>query len=168
MAADGSALPSQQDLVQQVLNITGVLNQALERIVQLEQKVEANGTRSHTKKSPLEGKGGLYDMTQIMPDRLSRVADFKEWSEDYREYVAAQSEALAEMLDTARDWKERITRMGDDGDTVELAKALYKSLKKTVVHQEGRALVVTVPDKNAFEAWRLLHAKFDSRNDASA
>ena len=113
-----------------MLNITGLLNQALERIVQLEQKVEVNGTKSHTKKSPLEGKGGFYHMTQIMPDKLSRVADFKEWSEDYREYVAAQSEALAEMLDTARDSKERITRMGDDGDTVEFAKALYKSLKK--------------------------------------
>ena len=49
-----------------------------------------------------------------------------------------------------------------------MAKALYKSRKKNVVHAEAQAIITTAPNKNPFEAWRLLFAKFDPRNDATA
>ena len=39
-------------------------------------------------------------------------------------------------------------------------------MKRFVVYAEAKAIVVNVPDKNPFEAWRQFHAKHDPQNDA--
>ena len=53
-------------------------------------------------------------------------------------------------------------------ETLEKAKALYRSLKRSVTQSDAKSIVQNVVGKNPFEAWRLLFAKFDPRNDASA
>ena len=155
------------DLGRQLATQTAALTAALARVDELEREGSRRGP-SREARSPLEEKGGLYDKTTTLPEKLTRVADFKDWSEDYREYIEGQDEELAELLDGARDSKVAITHMGATEAVRKQAKAVYRSLKRAMVHLDARALVVTVPDKNPFEAWRLLHAKYDPRNDSTA
>ena len=48
------------------------------------------------------------------------------------------------------------------------APPLYRMMKRFIVHKQARQTVVLTPGKNPYEAWRLLHAKYAPRNDASA
>ena len=110
-------------------------------------------------RSLLTAKGGLLDQSTTLPEKLTRVSDFRDWSEDYREYVEQQDEHLVELLDYARDSPVRVTEQGATAQIQLQAKAIYRSLKRAMVLADARALVVTVADKNPSEAWRLLHAK---------
>ena len=79
-----------------------------------------------------------------------------------------QNEHLAELLTLARDSDNPVLGMGNDEETRTRAKALYKSLKRNVVLSDAKSIVVNVLNKNPFEAWRQLSAKYDPRNDAAA
>ena len=111
-------------------------------------------------------KGGIFDNRLLEPEKFHREVDFKEWVEDFREYIEVQDENLAELLDFARDSKEAITHAGVDEERQRNAKVLYGSLKRSVTHTDARSLVVNVAGNHPFEAWRKLFMKYDPRNDS--
>ena len=163
-----AATPSMAELTQQLVNLTDQLEQASQRIVALEQRSSGVHLAGQPDHDETRTKGGIFDKSNMIPDRLTQKSDFKEWSEEYLEYIEFQSEKLAELLTIARDSESPILGMGPDDDTRLEAKALYKSLKRNVILSEAKSIILNVPDKNPFEAWRQLFGKFDPRNDSSA
>ena len=145
-----AATPSGAEMLQQIVNLTDQLNQAIQRIGVLEQQPPgARGFVDETRQ-----KGGIFDKQSMLPDKLMRQADFREWSEEYLEYIEMQNEHLAELLTLARDSDVPVLGMGNDEDTRLRAKALYKSLKRNIVLSDARSIVVNALNKNPFEAWR--------------
>ena len=164
ISAAMAATPSGAEMLQQIVNLTDQLNQAIQRIGVLEQQPPgARGFVDETRQ-----KGGISDKQNMLPDKLMRQADFREWSEEYLEYIEMQNEHLAELLTLARDSDVPVLGMGNDEDTRLRAKALYKSFKRNIVLSDARSIVVNALNKNPFEAWRQLFAKHDPRNDVAA
>ena len=94
---------------------------------------------------------------------------FKEWSDEFVDYVDSRDfEDEADLLRQARDEKKPIMSLGHNPTQVKMGKALYRVLKQVVLHPEARALITYVENKNVWEAFRQLHARFDPRNDAAA
>ena len=75
---------------------------------------------------------------------------------------------MAKLLGLARASQHMTTEKGESEQEVPVSEDLYKNLKRFVVYAEAKAIVVNVPDKKPFGAWRQLHAKHDPRNDATA
>ena len=113
-------------------------------------------------------RGGMFDKKTWEPDKLQKTVDFREWSEDFWEYIDQCDEQLSDMLNTSRDTADPIRATGNDEPTRAKAKVLYRTLKRYVTNADARSLIVNVQDKNPYEAWRLLFLKFDPRNDHSA
>ena len=53
--------------------------------------------------------------------------------------------------------------LGNNPHQIGKAKKLYRVVHKLIEHANARALVVHAADKNVWEAWRALNAKFDPR-----
>ena len=113
-------------------------------------------------------RGGMFDKKTWEPEKLNKVVDFREWSEEFFEYVEQCDEQLADMLNIARDSKEPITQQGRDEAVIAKSKVLYRTMKRYVICPDARSIVVHIKDKNPYEAWRLLFVKYDPRNDHSA
>ena len=158
---------SLREIEAELIRVTQELDTSNARIAALENATLGGGGSQGTG-SDARLRGGIFDKSLSMPEKLSRVVDFKEWSEDYHEYIDSQDEHLAELLTSARDSTTQITHMGATPLIREQAKAMYRSLKRSITQQDARSIVVTVEHKNPFEAWRLLFLKYDPRNDATA
>ena len=160
----GAMAASVQELTQQIINLGEKLTLATQRISDLENSTPIQ--REETKM-----RGGLGDRELLRPDKLIRQADFKEWAEEYVEYVESQGKGgqrMAELLGLARESQVLITGKGETAHEISIATDLYKNMKKFVVLPEAKTIVVNAPDKNPFEAWRQLYAKYDPRNDSTA
>lgn len=110
----------------------------------------------------------LVERKFFSPDELTAKFVFKEWGEDFLVFVDSRDTEPADNLRKAQDQTTPILSLGVNPDMIERGKNLYRVLKKIVLHPEARALVVHVPDKNVWEAWRQIHGRFDPRNDAQA
>ena len=113
-------------------------------------------------------RGGMFDKKTWEPEKLNKVVDFREWPEEFFEYVEQCDEQLADMLNIARDSKEPITQQGRVEAVIAKSKVLYRTMKRYVIFPDARSIVVHIKDKNPYEAWRLLFVKYDLRNDHSA
>ena len=135
-----AANPTAAEMLQQIVLLSDQLQTAMARITALEAPEVGldlgDGTRQ---------KGGIFDKTNMIPDKLSRQVDFKDLSEEYLEYIEAQDEKLAGLMTTARDSQQVINGMGEDECTVKQAKALYRSMKRNVVFTEAKPIVVSTP-----------------------
>ena len=80
----GSEAIGVQELLVQVVQLTDNLTAATERVKALEAAVAAGGGTSQG--SPYI-KGGIFDRTLSLPDKLTRAVEFKDWSDDYYEYI---------------------------------------------------------------------------------
>ena len=56
--------------------------------------------------------------------------------------------------------------VGDNEKAVDRAQKLYRIIRKMATHPEAKSIVTHVQHKNPREAWRLLVALFDPKNDA--
>ena len=101
-------------------------------------------------------RGGMYDKKTWEPDKLLKITDFRDWSEDFYEYIDQCDEQLSDMLNVARDSQSPITSLGRDHETIAKAKVLYRTLKRYIVNPDAKSIVVHIQDKNPYEAWRLL------------
>ena len=55
------------------------------------------------------GKGLLFDRKLFEPEKFERLGTWKEWSEDFIDWIEQSEPKLAEMLNFARDSKDEIT-----------------------------------------------------------
>ena len=98
---------------------------------------------------------------------LTTKSHFREWSEEFVDFVAMRDAEMSDGLNASKESKVAITSLGDNPSQVSRAKQLYRVLRKLVEHPHGRTLVVHAPDKHVWEAWRNLHQRFDPQNDAA-
>ena len=177
--AQASAQYSAADLQQQLAGLmaqiavlsqeNAALNKSMldmaARLVVAEQNTGTGGSGAHTSEAM---KGGLYDKRLYEPEKLVRHIDFKEWAEDFFEFVEMCDSEVAGLLAMAKVEKEVCTATGSTLVLRQKSKALHRMLKRSITLLDARRVVVLAPGKNPYEAWRLLHMKFDPLNDSTA
>ena len=117
---------------------------------------------------PNGGRGLLFDKKLFEPEKFERTANFKEWTEDFADWVMQSDETIGELLNFAREAQQVITQTGADEETQKKGLVLYRALKKLVTQPEAKAIITHVAGKNPYEAWRQMFSRFDPRNDSTA
>ena len=130
------------EILAQVVALTDMVTAQAARILVLE-TAQPGGERNL--------KGGIFDNRSMEPEKFRRLIDFKDFVEDFKEYIEVQDKAFADVLDLARDFKIPIMHAGAVAETQRKAKALYQALKRNVIHSEAKSIVQNVSDKNPFE-----------------
>ena len=108
----------------------------------------------------------LVDKKFFNPEPFTQASLFREWKTDFEDFIAGRDKELGKLLEQAEAKKEAIVDKGQDDATINKADKLYRILRKLVVQTEAKNIVTHVPNKNPWEAWRLLVARFDPKNDA--
>ena len=116
-----------------------------------------------------QGEDG--DDQNLMSDKFFEPSPFtknagswREWAEEFVDFIAMRDEELAEALNTPKESRIPIVSLGGNHRQVAKAKKLYCMVCKLDEHPAARALVVHAADKHVFEAWRALSAKFEGVN----
>ena len=73
---------------------------------------------------------------------------------------------LSDLLEKSEKAKEVIVCVGESERERGRAQKLYRIIRKLAIHPEAKGIVTHVQNKNPWEAWRLLVARFDPKNDA--
>ena len=133
---------------------------------QLEQRLAAQ--TAHTQPQPREERGGLFDKKLFEPSVLEDARDFKEWSEDFQDWIEMCDGDIPPLLQAATREKEQITALGPNAGVVAKSKPLYRMLKRFIKLKPAKQTVTLAPGKNPYEAWRLLFATFHPKNDSTA
>ena len=97
-------------------------------------------------------KNNTFDKKMFEPEKLENLASFKDWTEDFADYVDMCDGDLREMLKVARDALTACARMGDSEETVKRSCAVCRVLKRCVTQEDAKAIGTHAPDKNACEA----------------
>ena len=113
-------------------------------------------------------RGGLFDKKLYEPQVLEDARDFKEWSEEFLDWVEMCDKEIPLLMTAATREKDQIVALGSSQATIEKAKPLFRMLKKYIKLKPARQTVALAPGKNPYEAWRLLFAKFNPKNDSTA
>ena len=148
------------DLCQQVVTLTDQVSTLVARLATVEAAPQARTDFGY--------KRDTFDKKMFEPEKLEKLANFKEWAEDFIDYVDMCDESLGDLLRASRDAQQEVTRMGADDETIKKSRALYRILKRNVIQADARAIIAHVNDKNVYEAWRQLFVRYDPRNDASS
>lgn len=99
---------------------------------------------------------------------LEDARDFKEWSDDFYDWVEMCDSDIPLLLLAAPPEKEQITALGGTPEVVAKAKPLFRMMKRFIKLKTARQTVSPAPGKNPYEAWRVLFSKFHPKNDATA
>ena len=161
----------QQQMTQLLSQVTALMNanqDLVTRVAAAEQTIATQRAGQVTSSGDGFIKGGLYDKRLYEPERLETKESFKEWSEDFFDFVEMCDAEIAQMLKFAKSETNVITATGATPDLQKKAKSLYRMLKQKIYLKEAKRVVVLARGKNPYEAWRLLHAKYDPNNDVSA
>ena len=113
-------------------------------------------------------RGGLYDKKLNLPMTLRDGRDFREWADDFFDWVEDCDSELSHLLKAAAREKAVIIQKGQSQSVIAKAKHLYRWMKKSIDLKGAKQIVLFSPDKNPYEAWRQLYAKYAPNNDASA
>ena len=128
------------------------------QVAELQTRLRAAETTLATRNDFGGGSGRDRDDADLvkreffLPEKFSSQRQiFKEWAEEFMDFVRSRDSRLADLLDGSARWETPITVHGDDEPK---ARVLYRVLKKLVTHAEAKQLVVHATDGNVFEAWR--------------
>ena len=135
------------------------MQQLVDQVVQLGKQVTALQAELSVLKAQRKDSNwcGRMDKTQMMPDKFEDKKKWKDWAEDFVEYVEEIHPAVAVQLERAKNYQETIVPTYPTADDRKLAKAVYKLMKKYVREADGRRLVKSFKnDHNIYEVWRLL------------
>ena len=155
-----------QQLSQQVGNLEAQLGASTRHNRVLEAELVKLQQRPGVSKD--DTRGGLYDNKLYEPEKLKDPKDFREWSDDFFDFVEMCDPLGADLLKEATREPNVITASGNTSEMRAKAKPLYRMLKRSIEFKQAQMTVVLAPGKNAYEAWRLLHARYAPRNDANA
>ena len=170
--------PSLADVLSaQIVTLNETMGQMQRTIVQLEARISQNEDDA-MRGGPRRGRnnqGEDGDDQNLMSDKFFEPSPFtkgtgswREWAEDFVDFIAMRDEELAEALNTSKESRIPIVSLGGNHRQIAKAKKLYRVVRKLTEHPDARAFVVHVADKNVFEAWRAIKAKFDPQNDAAS
>ena len=74
------------------------------------------------------GKGFLFDGKLLEPEKFERATNFKDWSEDFIDWVEQSDAHIAGLLRIAHDSDGAITQMGRDEPKIARSRVPYKAL----------------------------------------
>ena len=165
------------DALGQVQSTVAALQQRLEVAEEDASRANRRGGGRHREEGD-EDADGDDDMRGKPKDLMSRKffepapfnkssGSFRDWAEEFVDFIAMRDENLAAALDNARDSKSPVLRLGDNDKEIAQAKRMYRIVKKLMEHPDAIPIIKHVPGKNVWEAWRTLHSKFDPQNDAA-
>ena len=80
----------------------------------------------------------LVDRRYFEPPKLENTSKFKEFSDDFVDYIEHRDKALGAKLRVAMKLKTAITDMGGDGISLHQVAQLYRVLKSVTLHPEAR------------------------------
>ena len=138
-------MAAMQDRVQ---NLEGQLGAAQRTNQQLEQQVRDMTSRLLTpaaSSAPLESRGGLFDKKLFEPSVLEDARDFKEWSEDFQDWVEMCDSDIPPLLTAATREKEQITALGGTAAIVSKARPLFRMMKRFITLKTARQTVTLAP-----------------------
>ena len=149
----------QQEIADQAAQIATILqeNQALQqhlrnvsdRLAVAEQVSSAQAVHAaDTAVTRGDMKGGLYDKRLYEPEKLDKAANFKEWAEDFFEFVEMCDPEVSNLLRLAVGEKDVISESGGNLVLRTKSKALHRMLKRSVSLLEARRIIVLSPGKN--------------------
>ena len=100
-----------------------------------------------------------------MPEPFAQNTIFREWKLEFEDYIAGRDKTLSDLLEKAEKSKEIIVGVGETEKDRDRAQKLYRIIRKLTTHPEAKSIVTHVQHKNPWEAWTLLEARFDLKND---
>ena len=115
--------------MQNVLEATQRSNRDLhDRLAVAEQNLAA-GAGGAGRSSYEDIKGGLFDKKLFEPHTLEDAKDFRDWAEEFEDWVAMCDKDIPELLKTSAREKVQITALGSTQFIVDKAKPLYRMMK---------------------------------------
>ena len=97
----------------------------------------------------------------FVPELFAQNTIFREWKLEFEDYIAGRDKTLSDLLEKSEKAKEVIVGVGESERERDRAQKLYRIIRKLATHPEAKSIVTHVQNKNPWEAWRLLVARFD-------
>ena len=159
-----------EQLQNQIIAMQDVIQKLSDRLQDAESEIARNGSRGRT-----SGGGDTREVEFVSkkffdPEPFTSKDVWREWADEFIDFVAERpgvGESLAAGLEQARIRTIPYESLGDTGEQVAAAKALFRLLKKLIKHPQAKALLVHAPNKNVWEGWRLISQRFDPATDAN-
>ena len=136
-------------------NLEGQLGAAQRTNQQLEQQVRDMTSRllsPGASTGPPETRGGLFDKKLFEPSVLEDARDFKEWSEDFQDWIEMCDSDIPPLLIAATREKEQITALGGSAVVINKARPLFRMMKRFIKLKTAKQTVTLAPGKNPYEA----------------
>ena len=156
------------------------LEQLAAQVVKLGDEIQQLRLDNATLKGQVEGlkakgsggggsgaKSALRDLKKLYPDKFNPKTDsFVTWSEDFLRWVTAESEDLATALSRSATKDEKIPMFsGAEAHFIPDVRFAWLHLKRLMGDKESGEIVRSTPEDNAFEAFRLLSARYAPRSN---
>ena len=158
---------SAEVLTQQIVELHEIVNSIQSRL-NLTEALLAAKTKESNEKDKDYRDDDLVDRKFFVARPFAKGDIFREWSDDFLDFVDSRKPIWGDLLRQARDQAAPIYSKGDTPDVVGAGQKIYRVLKQIILHPEARPLIIHVADKNVWEGFRQLHARFDPRNDQAA
>ena len=101
------------------------------------------------------------DRKKLYPEAYKKDDSWKEWAEEFVDYIEACNEGLAVELRRAAYYPSEIEGIVGSDEEKKLARQAYSALRRLMKDTEAKMIVKTTPDRNVYEAWRRLNFAFD-------
>jgi len=162
------AVAMKAEVEQQVSHVAGGLRELYEqvstsmkelesRIRKLEERLGSGGGAS--------GKKSLLHPKHVLPDKLEKREDWRQWKSDVEDYCEELFEGMKDILEKVKKSEDPVDHLWfhvNEEHWWERGEMLWRFLKRyTAVGGEGRKVVMGVRDDNGWEAWRKLNVDFE-------
>ena len=153
-------MASNEELTSQIVSLNATIRALQERLGLAENEI----VRGQAARAGTGGGGNREDEKRLYPDSLSEKSSFKEFGEDFMDWIEDRSDELHAALESAMSSK--IEGCVEPWTPKKEEKKYYRLLKKLVKgHAEARQVVKNTPNANFLEAWRRISRRFDPQTD---
>ena len=105
-------------------------------------------------------------MKKLFPDKFVKPEEWKEWSEEFMDYIEEKDKVTYESLQEAASARSEIA-LPDEDEDVDKVRAVFKLLKRLLKENESKTIQRNVQHYNALELWRLLNQNFEPQNEST-
>ena len=146
--------PTLDQIAAAVHELIASVDALTDRIVLLETRAASGSTQES--RDFRDAGVGLVDKRLFTPELLFPKDIFREWSEDFIDYIRSRDAELGMLLEQAR-YTDVAAKDSTSGALAALdqdkSRNLYRAMKKFLKeHPEARPLIQYVPNRNPFEA----------------
>ena len=149
---------SLREITVQIVGLLEANEDLLQKVRDLEQQV-AEGAGGRAGGAFAGQRHGLVDQKKLFPDALTRDEDFREWRDDFVEWVEFLEPAVAKRLEEVAILDEEQDLDPHETEAqAHVRRSLYAAMRKLIKTVEGKLIAKSVKEHNPFEAFRLLRS----------